>query len=158
MSRSAEDEVHRLFVAEYARLRGWCTALAGEAAAGEDVAQEAFTRLLTRWATVSEPRAFLYVVATNLLNDRWRHQQRRRKLLGFLARDATDVTPGPDASLRDLIARLPDRQRIAVLLHYYGGLPLAEVAAHMNKPEGTVRRWLFEARESLRAELEEART
>ena len=156
MSRAAEEAAHRLFEAEYARLRAWATALAGEAAVGEDIAQEAFTRLLTRWTTVLEPRAFLYAVAANLLNDRWRQQQRRRSLLRLLARSADDTTPGPDGSVRDLISRLPDRQRIAVLLHYYGGLSVREVADHMHKPEGTVRRWLVEARAGLRAALEDA--
>lgn len=149
--------MHRLFEAEYARLRAWCTALAGDPVAGEDLAQEAFTRLLTRWTTVREPRGFLYVVAANLLNDRWRSQQRRGKLLRLLARASTDVAPATDMSLRDLIARLPERQRVAVLLHYYGGLPVRDVAEHMHKPEGTVRRWLTEARTALRTELEDAR-
>jgi RNA polymerase sigma-70 factor (ECF subfamily) len=157
LSRSREDEVRRLFEVEYGRLRAWSTALAGDPSVGEDVAQEAFTRLLTRWSSVAEPRAFLYAVAANLLNDRWRQQQRKRTLLRFLAFGAAEAVPGPDGSVRDLISQLPDRQRIAVLLHYYGGLSLREVAHHMHKPEGSVRRWLVEARASLRSDLEDAR-
>ena len=157
MARAAEEAARRVFEVEYARLRAWATALAGDAAVGEDIAQEAFTRLLTRWTSVLEPRPFLYAVSANLLNDRWRHQQRRRTALRLLARTTDAATPGPDNSVRDLISRLPDRQRIAVLLHYYGGLSVREVADHLHKPEGTVRRWLTEARASLRTALEDAR-
>src|SRR6476620_6595524 len=129
MSRATEEAARRLFEAEYARLRAWATALAGKATVGEDIAQEAFTRLLSRWTSVLEPRPFLYAVAANLLNDRWRQQQRKRTLLRLLARGVDEATPGPDGSVRDLISRLPDRQRIAVLLHSYGGLTVREVAA-----------------------------
>jgi RNA polymerase sigma-70 factor (ECF subfamily) len=78
-------------------------------------------------------------------------------VLRLLARRSDETMPGPDGSVRDLISRLPDRQRIAVLLHYYGGLSVREVADHMHKPEGTVRRWLVEGRASLRAALVDAR-
>ena len=39
-------------------------------------------------------------------------------------RDAAD-----DRVLRDAVAALPERQRLAVALHHLGGLPYAEVAA-----------------------------
>jgi RNA polymerase sigma-70 factor (ECF subfamily) len=149
--------VRVVFEAEYPRLVAWCSALAGDAAVGEEIAAEAFSRLLARWGQVEQPRAFLYKIAANALNDAWRRQTRRRRMLGLLAASTPEVEPGPDNSVRDLIARLPERQRIAVLLHYYAELPLGEVAANMNKPEGTVRRWIAEARVTLRAQLEDAR-
>ena len=124
---------------------------------GEELAQEAFARLLARWHRVAEPRPFLYTVAANLVNDRWKSQGRSRTLLRRIAANTPVDVPGPDDSVRDLIRRLPERHRLAVLLHYYGGLSLVEVAAHLGRPEGTVRRWLAEGRATLRAQLEEAR-
>jgi RNA polymerase sigma-70 factor (ECF subfamily) len=151
------DEARAVFEAEYARLAAWCTALAGSRELGEELAAEAFSRLLARWSHVEQPRAFLYTVASNALNDVWRRQVRRRRVLRLLAVSAPDTEPGPDNSVRDLIARLPERQRIAVLLHYYAQLPLREVAAQMERPEGSVRRWVAEARATLRTQLEEVR-
>ena len=157
LGQKQHDRARMVFEAEYPRLAAWCTALAGDPAVGEEIAAEAFSRLLARWSQVEQPRGFLYKIATNALNDMWRRQTRRRRMLGLLAASTPDVQPAPDTSVRDLIARLPERQRIAVLLHYYAELPLREVAAHMNKPEGTVRRWVAEARVTLRAQLEDAR-
>jgi RNA polymerase sigma-70 factor (ECF subfamily) len=157
MTAARQTAVRELFDAEYPRLVAWCSALSNDRSVGEDIAQEAFARLLARWQWVKEPRPFLYTVATNLVNDSWKQQRRSRSLLGWLARSGPADVPGPDGSVRDLIRRLPERQRLAVLLHYYGGLSLVEVAAHLDKPEGTVRRWLAEGRASLRAQLEEAR-
>jgi RNA polymerase sigma-70 factor (ECF subfamily) len=157
LSAARERDVRELFDAEFPRLSAWCSALANDQAAGEDLAQEAFARLLARWQTVNDPRPFLYTVAANLVNDRWKRQQRSRSVLRWLASSTPVEVPGPDGSVRDLIRRLPERQRIAVLLHYYGGLSLVEVAAHLGRPEGTVRRWLAEGRATLRSQLEEAR-
>jgi RNA polymerase sigma-70 factor (ECF subfamily) len=151
------DEVRAVFEAEYARLSAWCAALAGSQELGEELAAEAFSRLLANWSRVEKPRAFLYTVASNALNDVWRRQARRRRLLRLLAVSSSDVEPGPDNSIRDLIARLPERQRIAVLLHYYAQLPLREVAHQMDRPEGSVRRWIAEARAALRVQIEEVR-
>lgn len=151
------ERARLVFEAEYPRLAAWCTALAGDSLVGEEIAAEAFSRLLARWGQVEQPRSFLYKIAANALNDMWRRQTRRRRVLGLLAASAPEAVPGPDNSVRDMIARLPERHRVAVLLHYYAELPLAEVAAYMNKPEGTVRRWVAEARISLRTQLEDAR-
>ena len=157
MSSGQHEAVRQLFDAVYPGLAAWCSALTADRSGGEDIAQEAFVRLLGRWSSVNEPRPFLYAVAANLINDRWRYQQRRASLLRLLSVTNQESVPGPDTSVRDLIRRLPERQRLAVLLHYYGGLSLVEVAAELNKPEGTVRRWLAEGRATLRAQLEDAR-
>lgn len=157
MSAARQEDVRQLFDAEYPRLAAWCTALTNDRSTGEELAQEAFARLLARWQSVREPRPFLYTVASNLVNDRWQQQRRTRSVLRWLAATSPVDVPGPDGSVRDLIRRLPERQRLAVLMHYYGGLSLVEVAAHLGKPEGTVRRWLTEGRATLRAQLEEAR-
>jgi RNA polymerase sigma-70 factor (ECF subfamily) len=151
------EQARAVFDAEYARLVAWCTALSGSREMGEELAADAFARLVGHWSKVEQPRAFLYAAASNALNDHWRRQARRRRLLRLLAVTTVQSQPGPDTSLRDLIARLPERQRVAVLLHYYAQLPTREVAAQMGRPEGSVRRWLQEAREALRTELESAR-
>jgi DNA-directed RNA polymerase specialized sigma24 family protein len=41
-----------------------------------------------------------------------------------------------------------------VLLHYYADMSVAEVAAALHKPEGTVKRMLFDARARLHGWLE----
>lgn len=53
------------------------------------------------------------------------------------------VQPTDDASAMDLprlLAQLPERQRLAVVYHYLGGLPYAEVAAAMGGSPDAARR------------------
>jgi RNA polymerase sigma-70 factor (ECF subfamily) len=60
-------------------------------------------------------------------------------------------------AIRDALADLPDAQRRAVVLHYLVGLPVAEVAELCRVREGTVRTWLYRARHTLAASLDDFR-
>ena len=152
-----EDAARALWNEHYAPLAGWCAALVGDRDAAHDIASEAFTRLLSRWVTVHDPKGYLYVTATNLVRDRWRHEQRDRKLQARLEETAPVSTPAADPWLRDLVERLPDRLRMPVLLHYYADMSIAEVASALHKPQGTIKRMLFDARARLAGWLEEER-
>jgi RNA polymerase sigma-70 factor (ECF subfamily) len=56
-------------------------------------------------------------------------------------------------AIRRAFARLPDNPRVVATFHLIEGLPLKEVAELLEAPEGTVRWWMFRARELLREEL-----
>ena len=138
-------------------LTGYAYQLTRDADLAQDVAQEAFTRLLTRWATVREPRPYLFHVVTNLARDSWKARERRERLLGLLGRAHDDAQPAPDTSVADAVRRLPRDQAEVVLLFYYSDLPVADVAAAVRRPEGTVKWLLAQARERLALALEDPR-
>jgi RNA polymerase sigma-70 factor (ECF subfamily) len=146
---SSDDATRALWTQHYPQLAGWCHALVGDVDLAHDIAAEAFARLLTRWRTVKEPKAYLYVIAGNLARDHWRKQQQDRSLLTHLAHSTPTSSPATDPWLRDLVERLPERTRMPVLLHYYADLPVSAIAAALHKPEGTVKRLLSEARTAL---------
>ena len=147
-TRSRDAAIEELFASFYPRLAGWCARLTGPDQA-HDVATEAFTRLVARWATVEQPQAWLYLTATNLVRDSWRKDGRERAALVRLrpvseTHDGIDVTTR--TTVREVVLALPDRYREAVLLHYFADLPLAQVAALTGRAVGTVKRDLFDAR------------
>jgi RNA polymerase sigma-70 factor (ECF subfamily) len=144
-----EDAARVLWNEHYAPLAGWCASLVGDREVAHDIASEAFTRLLSRWFTVHDPKGYLYVTATNLVRDRWRREQRDRRLQVRLEETTPVSTPACDPWLRDLVERLPDRLRAPVLLHYYADMSVAEVASALHRPEGTIKRMLFDARAQL---------
>lgn len=55
--------------------------------------------------------------------------------------------------LHDGIGRLPARQRLAVILRYFEGLPVRETAAALGCTEGTAKSILFRSLQSLRGHL-----
>ena len=142
-----------LYEGEFGRLAGYLAQLTGDPDAGREAAQEAFTRLFSRWRRVREPRAFVYVVGTNLCRQSWRRAGRERLAVASLARTSPELQLPVDPALRDLVEHLPERLRQVVLLHYYADLPVAEVAAAIGRPVGTVKRRLHEARALLATEM-----
>jgi len=68
------------------------------------------------------------------------------------------TTPGPNAdaiAVRTALTRLPPRARSAVVLHYLGGLPVAEVARAMDISENTTKGHLKLALARLREEFKD---
>ena len=147
-AEAARDEAAfaELYRQHFGPLSGYALALTGDRGTAVDVAQEAFTRLYVRFRRVRDPRAWLFFVATNLSRDHWRRSTRDRDLTSALTPLTARADPAHDPWLRDLVERLPERLRTAVLLHYYADLPVEEVARLTHRPLGTVKRRLHEAR------------
>jgi RNA polymerase sigma-70 factor (ECF subfamily) len=116
----------------------------------DDVVQEAVVRAWLKRDQFDERRGAFSSWLFAITADQAR-KMRRRAVRGGLARPseaATGVEQHVD--VEDALARLPARQRLAIDCHYFAGLSVAETAAVMNCPEGTVKSTLAAARESLR--------
>jgi RNA polymerase sigma-70 factor (ECF subfamily) len=118
-----------------------------------DVAQDAFTELLTRWSRISRydrPDAWVRRVAIRMAM-RQLHRERRRP---WVERELDPSTlPRPaDVDLIRSIRRLPPVQRAAVVLFYFEDRPIAEVAHILDLSPGAARVTLHRARRRL-AEL-----
>jgi RNA polymerase sigma-70 factor (ECF subfamily) len=150
---TTEQRFAELYAATHRPLVGYCYRLVGDTQTAADVAQEAFTRLFARVISVREPRAWLFLVATNLCRDVWRDQERQRSIVERTGRATATDLAAHDMGVRDLVERLPSRLRDVVVLHYYADLPVAHVAAALHKPVGTVKRRLLEARALLSDDL-----
>ena len=143
-----------IFRAHYAPLAGWCRRMVGDDEVAHDIAAEAFVRLLGRWTTVIDPRAYLYTTALNLVRDRWRKSERERVALRKTATSvATQAAPAPE--VRMLVEGLPRRLQQVVVLHYFADLPIEAIARQLGVAQGTVKRDLYDARARLQALLEE---
>lgn len=155
---------------------GWLLRLAGRLvqsrADAEDISQEALLRLwinAPKWKPVAPVRTWLYRVVVNLANDVHRRRRRQGRYDAPLADavDAADPAPGPAAlmaraetgrAVGAAIARLPDRQRNALVLTYYEGLSNAEVAAILGTSVSGVEALLVRARRELRGALSSLRS
>lgn len=154
-ARSSEvADYDAFFRAHHGHVVRVCHALLGDRARAEEVTQEAFIRLYTRWRRVSaydRPEAWVRRVAVRLAvrvlrRDRLRPSLERRSVLP----QATSAAPEGD--LLALVARLPRNQRLAVVLHYIEDMPVNDVAAVLGCAESTARVHLHRGRKRL-AEL-----
>jgi len=131
-----------------------------DAAAAEDLAHEAFVRLLIESAAGRPPthvRAWLFRVALNLVASGARHRDVASRRAGDLVR--REVAPSPEElliereasrSLADLLDGLPRDARDALLLtaHGYTG---AEIARRIGRSELATRSLICRQRSRLRA-------
>lgn len=134
----------------------------------EDVAQEAFHRMVRALADYDPGRAFapwFYTIVRNVGRSHVEGRGRRRRLLPVesLAEDPPAAAGAADhgARGRDLhraLAVLPEMQRLCVRLCHLEGFTSREAGAMLGISEGTVRTHLHRARGSLRELLGEART
>jgi RNA polymerase sigma-70 factor, ECF subfamily len=144
-----------LFRQHYAPLAGWCRRMVGDDEVAHDIAAEAFVRLLGRWTTVTDPRAYLYTTALNLVRDRWRRSERERVVLRKAVTTMT-AAAAPAPELRMLVETLPKRLQQVVVLHYFADLSVDAVARALGVAPGTVKRDLYDARAKLLVLLEDS--
>jgi DNA-directed RNA polymerase specialized sigma24 family protein len=78
----------------------------------------------------------------------YRVHRRRRVLERILASFAPAPPPG-DAGIRELVERLPHRQRVVVVLHYGHGYTLAEISELIDERYDNVRAIASRARRKL---------
>lgn len=127
----------------------------------EDAVQEALVHAWQQLPRLRDPERFdawLYRLLVNACADqgrlrrRWTHELRT---LGTEPRtpDATGAIADRDQLERGF-RRLTPEQRAVVVLHYYTGLTLAEVATAFGIPRETAKSRLRYATEALRAALE----
>lgn len=53
----------------------------------------------------------------------------------------------------EAVSSLPDRYRQIIFMRHFRHMDVTEIATELNKPEGTVKSWLFRARALLRKQL-----
>ena len=127
----------------------------------EEVAQEAFARAFPRFRQLRDParfRGWIVRATWRLAIDRWRADRRRQAREAAEAAARRAGTPSVEemaiasdraARLWDAIDALPEKLRLALVLSAVEGHDLADVAALLGIPEGTVKSRVFHARKAL---------
>ncbi len=145
--------------------------------AAEELAQEVFLRVYRSRDTYQATAKFstwLYRIATNLAVNYARDSRHERAEQSVsleepdpetgLVPDLPDSTPNVEqnilererlAAIRKHVEALPERQRIAVIMHKYQGLDYKQIAEVLKLSESATKSLLFRAYESLRERLKD---
>jgi RNA polymerase sigma-70 factor (ECF subfamily) len=127
--------------------------LTGNLAEAEDVGQEAYERAWLHWSTVSDcasPEAWVRTVARRLAVSRWRRV--RNASTAWARRTPVRIVPELDPGYLALIAalrQLPQKQRVAIVLHHLVDLPVEQVAAETGSSAAAVKKQLTRGRSAL---------
>lgn len=152
-ARQLEDVVHAYYddVLRYFVYRVRNRVLA------EDLTQETFYRLIryasygVSFASEKKRKAYLFTVASNVLKDWYAKNDAAEEL------DENIPAPSEDSDLSLVIeaamAKLSDQQREAVVLYYYSGFRVREIAKIQGTTVSAVKSRLKAARDALRTIL-----
>jgi RNA polymerase sigma-70 factor, ECF subfamily len=144
-------------------------------AVAEELAQEVFLRVYRSRETYRAEARFstwLYRIATNL-GVNYARDNRHERIASTVYLDETDsetgttpdvadTTPGAEANLlrqerlnaiREQVMALPERQRMAVLMHKYEGMDYKQIGDVLKLSESATKSLLFRAYQTLREKL-----
>jgi len=176
--KAGDDGAFEYLVQKYRRpMVSFMYRMAHNAAVAEDLAQEVFLRVYRSRANY-EPSAkfstWLYRIATNLAVN-YARDTRHERPENTVSIDEPDEETGltvdvPDSSLsaeerimrrermtaiRQRVQALPERQRMAVLMHKYQQMDYRQIAEVLKLSESATKSLLFRAYETLRVQLKE---
>jgi RNA polymerase sigma-70 factor (ECF subfamily) len=159
---------------EHARgVYGAAFRILGNAAQAQDVAQDVFLRVWRKPHTFDQRRgelgSYLRLMARSRALDLWREGQAagrasdRLKLVVAQDEPRTEDRPEPAVeregdrgAVRAALRELPDAQREALVLAYWGGLTADQIAQRAGVPLGTAKSRIRLGLAKLRAEFEGA--
>jgi RNA polymerase sigma-70 factor (ECF subfamily) len=127
----------------------------GDRQQAEDVCHDVFVRWMTKGPEIQpgHEKAWLLKVALNRCRDLWRAAWVKRVVLGspFESIPANDdIAEFSDKNeLMETVHMLSPEFKEVVLLYYYQGYGIAEIAAMLGAPEGTISSRLSRARKKL---------
>ena len=176
--KAGDDSAFDYLVQKYRRqIINFMYRMAHNSAAAEDLAQEVFLRVYRSRANY-EPSAkfttWLYRIATNLGVNYARdtRHERPENVMNLdepdsetgQAQDLADKTPSVEeeilrrerlAAIKAKVEALPERQKMAVLMHKYQQMDYRQIAEVLKLSESATKSLLFRAYETLRTELKE---
>jgi RNA polymerase sigma-70 factor, ECF subfamily len=174
--KAGDDSAFDFLVQKYRRaMVNFMYRMAHNAAVAEDLAQEVFLRVY-RSRSSYEPSAkfttWLYRIATNLAVNHARDTRHERPE-NMVSLDEPDEETGASmdvadsamsveeklmrrerlSAIRRTVQQLPDRQRMAVVMHKYQQMDYKQIAEILKLSESATKSLLFRAYETLREQL-----
>jgi len=161
------------YITEYGKeVYSFCSYLTMNKDDADDLYQQTFLTAFQKDNIQDElnPKAYLNSIAANLRNNQkrkflWRRNKAdivylQSEDMEALADDSQSVSAEIEkqdeiASVRKLVAELPEKMRVVVLMFYMEEMTIEEISAALKIPEGTVKSRLHQAKEKLKVRFDE---
>ncbi|MFN8532263.1 MAG: sigma-70 family RNA polymerase sigma factor [Dehalococcoidia bacterium] len=159
-----DPEAYAVLVERYqSRIYSLCWRMTGSADDAADLAQETFIRAYKSLKTFRLDARFspwIYKIAVNLCLNHRKGKATRPELSLDDQVHSGELSPERRAEQRELreqlteaVAGLPPKYRAAIVLRHVHDLAYEDIAEALGVPLGTVKTWLFRARERLQQQL-----
>ena len=130
----------------------------GDLTRSEDAVQEAFLRAWMHWNRLSaEPEYAVNWVRTTawrLAVSDWRREKVRRRIQLMDRQYESEEAPSVNViAVREALKRLSEEDRTVVVMFYFEGFSIAEIAGALKRPVGTIKSSLFTSRATMKPAL-----
>ena len=152
------EEIETVYKRDLTKFQRLATAIVGAREAGCDAVQDAFARAVRRRAEFRGEgtlEGWLWRIVVSVARDAAAQTRATASLDDTADGEVHALDPGERSAYREVIARLPERQRLAIFLRYYADLDYGAIADALDISPGTVGATLTQARETLRQSLME---
>jgi RNA polymerase sigma-70 factor (sigma-E family) len=153
-------ELDRYVADRRAALFRFAVVLTGDPALADDVVSDVIAKAFERWDQVRAADNIHAYVRRMVVNEYlgWRRRSARTWVRGDMAElvppaDDHADTHADHHQLADELRRLPPKQRAAVVLRFYEGLPYSEIASILGSGENAIRSNVSRALQKLRVRL-----
>jgi RNA polymerase sigma-70 factor (sigma-E family) len=159
MDAAAEAEFRSFAASRMRDLRRTAYLLCGDWHHADDATQAVLTKLYTNWNKIQELErvdAYVHTMLVRATFERRRKFWWRREISSAQPPETTttdDAQVDERMVLVDALAKMPPRQRAAVVLRYWQDLDIAETARALGCSEGTVKSQCARGLATLRALL-----
>jgi len=153
---SAFEEIHAVHAG---RMKSIALHMLGDRSDAEDAVQEAFLKIYRGVGAIQSDSTlapWIYRILLNCCHDLGR-KRRRQAECAIETEPAIPANVPLQVALRRALDRIPPQHRMVFWLFEVEGLRHSEVAAVLEIPEGTSKKWLFEAKRELKRMLTEVR-
>lgn len=166
LKRGSREAAERLVEATYARVYGSLVRLTGDPDQAADLTQETYRKAwqsLASFREAAQVSTWLYKIAYNTFLNSRRRPFRIVPLEPVVEATAVGDDPPPDETaekhesrdrLRRAVLALPEELRSVVTAHYWGEIPVAEIAKQEGMTPPGVRKRLARAFAAIQAALE----
>ena len=164
--RDGDMEAFRLLVeAHQSRVVGTIAKMLGSEAEAEDLAQQVFIRIwksAPRYKPTAKFTTWLFRITRNLVFNELRRKRHFANRVEEIPEPVERSEKEPDQvlldselqiAIQDAINKLPETQRLAIVLRRYEEMPYEEIAKVMGTTVPAVKSILFRARAELRERL-----
>ena len=151
-----QAELTRMMQTYGTQLLRLCTLYLKDRMLAEDAVQETFVRAWrAHFRQECSEKTFLTRIAINICKNYLRTPWHTRRASAELLDQLTTQIPDVDDTLLRAVLSLSQAHRAVILLYYYQGFSVNEIAEILSIPSATVSTRLFRAREKLRSMLKE---
>ena len=147
----------QIYAVHAGRMKSIALHLLGNRTDAEDAVQDAFLKIyrgVRGFEGQAGFSAWIYRILINCCHDAGRRRQRQSEE-GLTAEPAIPTNVPLQVALRHALSRIHPGHRMVFWLFQVEGFRHSEIAAIMEMPEGTSKKWLFEAKRELKRLLME---